>query len=108
MLRFSNAQIEAARVGSLQALWQHRATREGLSQKRSAELENDIVNWIIQHSIERPENVDFIMIASARSDGAFLEADPIKAAMDHARGEYEIVISAIRREAAMQIQSGAA
>ena len=82
--------------------------RYGMSLDRSATLEDQVVRWIVEHDIEQPANIDFILIASACSDGAFLTAEPVEAAMRHADGEHELVVSAIRREAAAQIQDGGA
>ena len=62
-------------------------------------MEQHVVRWIVEHNIENAENVDFVMIATARSDGSFLTAESVVEAMRLADGEGELAVSAIRREA---------
>ena len=105
MFKLSRKQIDAPRANRLLAVWHDHAAREGLSESQRDTLAEPVVQWLMAHHIEHPENLDFVMIASARSDGAFLTAEPIKEALEVSFGEDELVISAIRREVAAQVRS---
>lgn len=100
MFRLSDEQIEAPRANWLLAVWRDRAAREGLGRGRIDALADPVVQWLMTYRIEQPENVEFVMIASARSDGSFLTAEPIQRAMELSFGENELVVSAVRRETA--------
>ncbi|WP_227272631.1 hypothetical protein [Roseobacter weihaiensis] len=102
MVTLSKDQIEAPRANRLLAVWRDRAARQGLDETRIDALADPVVQWLMTHRIEQPENVEFVMIAAARSNGAFLTAAPIQKAMQLSFGEDDLVVSAIRRETAAQ------
>lgn len=104
MFRISKAHMDMARIRPLRNLWRHRAMRHGLSHDKSEQLEQHVIHWIIEHNIEEPENVDFVMIATARSAGTFLTAEPVVEAMRIADHEGELAVSTIRREAMTYLQ----
>lgn len=67
-------------------------------------LAEPVVAWLLQYGIETPRNVEFVMNAAALSQGAFLTAPPILEALRLSGGEYDLVMSAIRRETAARAE----
>lgn len=96
--------MQAGRRPRLLPLWHEIATREELPAQQRDALADPVSQWLMTYQIEQPKNVEFVMVATAHSQGAFLTSEPILNAMQLSGGEYEMVISAIRRETAAQAQ----
>ena len=108
MLRLTEDQLNAPRTERLRQIWRSRATHEGLAPEAAQGLEEPTVAWLVRHRIEMPENIDFVMVASARTNGAFLSAPPVKLLMAQCGGEYEVAVSALRNQTAARAASQSA
>lgn len=103
-VKFKKEQMDAPRSGRLLSMWRDRASLDQLDAARRDALAEPVVLWLLHHSIEETRNVEFVMTATAQSQGAFLTAPPILEAMRLSGGEYELAVSAIRRETAAQVE----
>ena len=106
MLTVSTDQMEAPRAGALRALWADHAAQAGLPASDAGPLGERTVAWLMGLRIRDDRNLHFVMQASARSRGAFLDAPPVHEALRLSGGQHDTVVGAIRRQTAALVRGG--